>query len=441
MKKSILLLVLFFTGSIFCPAQNIGINSTGSAPNASVILDLNTGNNWALHPKGFLIPCLTTSQMDSISSPPTGSIIFDLTTNCLMIYTPVAGWQSYWCACNGAPPKPVISGPSIVCPSSTDSYSVTAIQGTTYYSWGVPSGATVTSGQGTNSVTITFGASAGDITCTALTSCGTSATDTLAVTTGTPSGTITFNYTGAVQTWTVPSCITTITVTAVGASGGHDYFYPSVPLPGIVDSGGEGGSCSGVLTVTGGSVLDIYVGGFGGYGYSTGGAGGFNGGGVGNSVPNGGTGYWASGGGGGASDIRVSPYALANRVVVAGGGGGAGAECNTFDDGQGGAGGGLTGAMGYYCGAQAGGEGGTGGSQTAGGVGYFGLGYQAGALGTGGEGYTTWPGGGGGGGYYGGGGGMRAGGGGGSSYVGAFSTVISNVQGTQWGNGYVIIQY
>lgn len=50
-------------------------------------------------------------------------------------------------------------------------------------------------------------------------------------------------------------------------------------------------------------------------------AGGYNGGGASSSTRN------FTGSGGGASDVRVAPYALANRLVVAGGGGGAGYNC------------------------------------------------------------------------------------------------------------------
>ena len=93
------------------------------------------------------------------------------------------------------------------------------------------------------------------------------------------------------------------------------------------DIGGDGGSVVGVLNVTPGNTLNIYVGGVGANGTPNGGggAGGWNGGGFGLQ------GYfapppwlWFAGGGGGASDIRVGGTALANRVVVGGGGGGAG---------------------------------------------------------------------------------------------------------------------
>ena len=119
--------------------------------------------------------------------------------------------------------------------------------------------------------------------------------------------TVTFNYTGAVQTWVVPPCVTSINVVAAGAKGG-----------GAV--GGNGARITATIAVTPGQTLNIYVGGMGTCGNNSGG---WNG---------GGTGYasnpanvtYNSCGGGGATDIRIGGTALANRVIVAGGGGGKG---------------------------------------------------------------------------------------------------------------------
>ena len=77
----------------------------------------------------------------------------------------------------------------------------------------------------------------------------------------------TFNYTGAMQTWTVPAGVTSVTVEAWGAQG-------QTNAGGNV-AGGLGGYATGDLTVTPGQVLNIFVG--GGGAQST--AGGFNGGG------------------------------------------------------------------------------------------------------------------------------------------------------------------
>lgn len=238
----------------------------------------------------------------------------------------------------------------------------------------------------------------------------------------------TFNYTGAAQTWTVPSCVTTITVTVEGAQGGGP-------------NGGLGAVVTATLAVTPGQVLQINVGGQGGAPTA-----GWNGGGAGqtaSSVPD------YSFGGGGASDIRIAPNGLANRLIVAGGGGGTSGgdidqlggngDCNTGGNGS----------------STFGGEG-FGGTQTAGGAGGPPWGPSAspganGALGIGGAGgadnqYNLGPGGGGGGGYYGGGGGGGddwpsyplggGGGGGGSSLVPAGGSCVGA---TNTGNGQITI--
>ena len=82
----------------------------------------------------------------------------------------------------------------------------------------------------------------------------------------TAQSTQTFNYTGSVQTFTVPACVTSLTVDVSGAKGGA--------------SGGNGGRVQGAMSVTPGEVLNIYVGGMGGA-HVTNSAGGYNGGGTG----------------------------------------------------------------------------------------------------------------------------------------------------------------
>lgn len=240
---------------------------------------------------------------------------------------------------------------------------------------------------------------------------------------------VTFNYTGAVQNWTVPPCVTSINVTLAGAEGG-----------GTV--GGNGAVVTGTLTVTPGQVLNIYVGGSGNCPQA-----GWNGGGNGqnaNSTAN------RSCGGGGATDIRIGGTALSNRVIVASGGGGMGGGTQ---DAAGGVGGCATGATGV----NSFGGGGTGGTQTSGGAGGtpWGSGQpgSAGSLGQGANGavdncYNNSPGGGGGGGYYGGGSGGAdcfssspyggGAGGGGSSLTPAGGGCT---QGTNNGPGYCTITY
>ena len=133
--------------------------------------------------------------------------------------------------------------------------------------------------------------------------------------------TCSFSFTGAAQSFTVPSGVNSITVTAFGAQGGGD-------------AGGLGGEAQAVFAVSPGAALEVLVGGQGGpaTGAQAGAAGGFNGGGGGRrwrSWHVGGASGPGGSGGGGASDVRTGPCAsslscgLAARVLVGGGGGGA----------------------------------------------------------------------------------------------------------------------
>ncbi|MBV9057032.1 MAG: hypothetical protein JO351_10410 [Candidatus Eremiobacteraeota bacterium] len=279
---------------------------------------------------------------------------------------------------------------------------------------------------------------------------GCNGSSSIGVVGGPRGGKQTFNYTGAVQTFKVPSRTTTITIVALGARGAGK-------------RGGFGASVTATVSVTRGQELKIYVGGHGVNG------GGFNGGGV---------GY---GSGGGSTDLRIGKGTLADRILVAGGGGGAGegfvflgiSSFYRCPGGTGGAGGGPTGGAGGPGGCF-GGSGGAGGSDTAGGAGGAGGPKGSGSRGgnssnckggpgsdgehlDGGSGGTkcVGEGGGGGGGYYGGGGGgsggccgiyggggAGSGGGGGASFVESSATHVKMVRGgARQANGAVTISW
>ncbi len=244
-----------------------------------------------------------------------------------------------------------------------------------------------------------------------------------------PTGSMTFSFTGAPQTFTAPSCVTMIMVDVSGAAGGTA-FYAN---PGGV--GGLGGRVQAALPISSTDVLTVTVGGAGGAATNgAGGTAGFNGGAIGAALA-----PQSGGGGGGASDIRLHGTALTDRVFVAGGGGGA-AECGDVAY-NGGAGGSLTGGQSALCGNAVLASGGT---QTAGGVGGSYAGYSSGAPGATGAGGTAGPGtggGGAGGGYFGGGGGSWTGGAGGSSYASPNATGVMMTQGSQAGAGTVTISY
>ncbi len=233
----------------------------------------------------------------------------------------------------------------------------------------------------------------------------------------------TFNYTGSPQTWTVPACVSSITVTAGGAEGGGNL-------------GGSGATITATIPVTPGQVVTVNIGGSGGSA-----AAGYGGGGLGYASTDGNVNY-NSFGGGGATTISVN----GTPVLIAAGGGGAGGGSGIVAGGAGGCATGIAGTSTF-------GAGGSSGTQVAGGIGgtpWAGTppGGQNGSLGQGGNGglWQTASGGGGGGGYYGGGGGGNdgcctganggGGGGGGSSLVPAGAGCTS---GTNNGPGFVTI--
>ncbi len=163
----------------------------------------------------------------------------------------------------------------------------------------------------------------------------------------------TFTFTGAVQTFTVPACVSEVTITAHGGSGSNG--NASTSPAGI---GGNGATVSGTYAVSGGDILNIYV---GGQGTLT--TGGFNGGGV--NAAN------SSAGGGGASDVRFNGTALTDRIIVAGGGG------------AGGNGGCFGTAVAGGNGGPGGGNGVAGANSSAGGGGFPGVGTFFGSFGVG----------------------------------------------------------
>jgi hypothetical protein len=323
------------------------------------------------------------------------------------------------------PTVPTISasGPTRFC--SGGNVTLTASSGASYsWSTGATSQSIVVTDTGSYTVTTTNA-----------NGCGATSAATDVVRVVPPPGAQSFVYTGVVESFTVPECVAAITVDAYGAQGGNGTYY----------NGGLGGRVQATISVVPSTSLSIRVGGAGGGPCPAGGLPGFNGGGQGSC--NAGS---DSGAGGGATDIRVSPFNVGNRIVVAGAGGGAGFNCatSTNQPDHGGAGGGLTGEK-YPSVCTPAGAGG-GGSQVAGGVGGTAGTNVAGAggLGTGGLGQPTSgvtsisEGGGGGGGYYGGGGGLYGGGGGGSSYVTPTgSSAITHWQGVRSGHGQLIISW
>ena len=78
MKKLLVLILLILTG-YHIHAQNVGINTI--SPDTSAMLDVYATN------KGFLMPRLTTSQMNAIAIPASGLIVYNTDSSAICIYT------------------------------------------------------------------------------------------------------------------------------------------------------------------------------------------------------------------------------------------------------------------------------------------------------------------------------------------------------------------
>jgi hypothetical protein len=398
------------TGVIFQDASGkVGI---GTIPNASAKVEVSSNSG------GLLIPRMSTEERNNIASPATSLLIYNITTDCLEMYSANGLWVNIGCGCQ--------------LPGSFSSSAASNISGTSFSAnWATSPGANsyfldISTSNDFSSFAGIYNYNVGNVTTFNVTglscnttyyyrlrannSCGSTAnSNTVTVT----SGATVFNYTGGVQAWIVPAGVTSITIDASGASGGTGYNY--------YGPGGNGARVQTTIAVTPSETLYLYVGGSGGNGSVGTGAAGYNGGGAG-GIGNGDG--WVGSGGGGSSDIRRGGTELTNRVVVAGGGGGDSYNTN----------GGAGGYIGIN--ANGGGIGGNGGTQSAGGAaGYSGC--CSGELFSGGAG-TYHIGGGGGGGFYGGGGGGSTGGGGGGSST-SQGTSTTYTDGYQNGNGQIII--
>jgi len=85
MKTINLIIVLLFSMSIM--SQNVGINTDGSTPDSSAILDIKSTD------AGLLIPRMTTAQRLAISSPANSLVVYDIDIGCIFFYnSSVSKW-------------------------------------------------------------------------------------------------------------------------------------------------------------------------------------------------------------------------------------------------------------------------------------------------------------------------------------------------------------
>ncbi|MBB6609730.1 endonuclease [Pontibacter sp. Tf4] len=82
----------------------------------------------------------------------------------------------------GAPAAATIAGPTAACAGETITYTATAAEGVTNYTWTVPANWTIVSGAGTATITVTTAGNSGDVTVKVASTCGESEATTYAVT-------------------------------------------------------------------------------------------------------------------------------------------------------------------------------------------------------------------------------------------------------------------
>ena len=97
-KLTILLTTVLFT-ALSTMAQ-VAINTDGTNPDASAMLDVKSTN------AGLLPPRMTTAERNAISSPADGLVIFNTTSNCLEFYA-----AGYWNQTCGIPDVPTVTNP------------------------------------------------------------------------------------------------------------------------------------------------------------------------------------------------------------------------------------------------------------------------------------------------------------------------------------------
>jgi hypothetical protein len=158
--------------------------------------------------------------------------------------------------------------------------------------------------------------------------------------------TITFKYTDSIKSYTIPSCVDSITIIAKGAQGGYTDYSTGI-------SGGLGADITGTFAVSQGEVYQILAGGMGGL-----------------LTPGSGGDYLSAGGGGGSFVWRASDSAL----LIAAGGGGGGGSCSNSVGGPGQLPGGTGIGGTSYCGSSCDNGNGVGG----GGAGWLGNGAPSG---------------------------------------------------------------
>jgi hypothetical protein len=117
---------------------------------------------------------------------------------------------------------------------------------------------TITNGATTKSITVSTGTASGSVTVNVTTDSGNTVTKTKAISVKQLSDIVTFDYTGTIESWTVPKNVELIKIEAWGGSGGNSFYNYD-----FKHFGGKGARMRGEFNVAPGDKLLVLVGGKG----------------------------------------------------------------------------------------------------------------------------------------------------------------------------------
>ncbi len=164
-------------GAITKPT-NICASSTGNTFSISSVIGA-TSYTWSVTGTGWVVTAggTTTSATITVGSG-TGTVSVTANNTCGASSASTTGNLTP----TAVPSQPsTVTGATTVCANSTQTYSVTNVAGVTY-TWSLPSGWAQTGGGTTNSITVTTGTSSGTISVTPSNACGNGTARTLAAT-------------------------------------------------------------------------------------------------------------------------------------------------------------------------------------------------------------------------------------------------------------------
>jgi uncharacterized protein (TIGR02145 family) len=181
--------------------------------------------------QGLLLPRLSNSERDAITSPAAGLIIFNSEEQALQFFDGTA-WKYFAPApCIPSAPASITGNSSPACNETGVVYSTSPVAWASSYHWLVPAEAVIVNGQGTTTITVDMGTQSGNVAVRGESGCGDGAYRPKAITVIAPAqpGVITGN--------TYPECNASGMVYSIEAIAGASSYNWLVPGDATIVSG------------------------------------------------------------------------------------------------------------------------------------------------------------------------------------------------------------